>query len=109
MATLYITEYTRLARDNLQNAMPAGAEPGITQTLPIGDESVPSRMFLAAAQFVRVIADEPCHLAFGDDPTADTSCMLLPTNEPEFVARLLIAASERLARLARRIVPVGEP
>lgn len=98
MATLYITEYARMARDNLQNAVPAGEEPGLMQTVPIGEKSTPSKPFAATAQFLRVVADGPCKLAFGDDPTADQGCMLLPPDRPEIFG--LSRAGLRVAVIA---------
>lgn len=75
----------------------AGEEPGVTHTVPIGLSSAPSRVFSDTARFVRLMADEPCHLAFGDDPTADTSCMPLAANEPELFG---VAAGMRVAVIA---------
>lgn len=100
MARLYITEYARMARDNVQNVVGAGEEPGLAQTVTIGEESERSKAFAGSAQFVRLIADEPCHIAFGDDPTADRGCMLLPADKPELFGlgrggmRLAVIAEE---------------
>lgn len=98
MPTLYIIEYARQARDNLQNPVGAGEEPGLAQTVPFGEKSNLSKPFASTAQFVRLIADEPCHIAFGDDPTADKGCTLLPADKPEIFG--LSRAGLRVAVIA---------
>ena len=83
MATLYITEYARAARDNLQNILPCGVEPGVYDWVPIGNKSAVSAPLLASTSFVRLMADEYCKVAFGEDPNATASSMPLAPFHPE--------------------------
>jgi len=46
--------------------------------------SVQSSAFGASTHLVRLVATTNCYVAFGTDPTADTSSLLLIANVPEF-------------------------
>lgn len=83
MGTLYITEYARAGRDSLQNVLPCGEEPGATMVVGISARSTPSFQLGSATKFVRLMADEPCHVQFGEEPTADQICMMLAPFHPE--------------------------
>lgn len=97
MGTLYITEYARAARDNLQNTLPCGEEPGATYCVEISSKSAASEPFAKSTRFVRLMADEPCHIVFSDDPVARVWSMPLAPYHPEIFG---VSPGLRLAVIA---------
>ena len=80
-----ISEYDRLARDNLNDSIPTGNEPGlVTQQLTPGGASVQSAEFAENARFIRVHTDVAVRFAFGKNPTASASSPRLGPGSTEF-------------------------
>jgi hypothetical protein len=58
--------------------------PGITQKVNIGSASTMSDVL--GTGVVRLLATADCHVAFGTAPDADSTCLFLPANMPEYFA-----------------------
>jgi hypothetical protein len=58
--------------------------PGVTVKVAIGSASAASAVL--GAGIVRLLSTADCHIAFGTNPTADTTCLFLPGNVPEYFA-----------------------
>lgn len=87
MATLYISEYARLATDAANNVLPITYEPPLAeQTRSISGTSAQSSAFNAGTRFIRVHTDAICSVLVGNDPTATTSNQRLPADRTEFYA-----------------------
>lgn len=85
MATLYITEYDRLAKEDYGPPVPTGMEPSLgDQTVPISGTSAQSATLNEKTRFVMVHTDVVCHIAFADNPTATTSNRRLPADSTIF-------------------------
>jgi hypothetical protein len=85
MATVYITEYARQARDASGFQMVVADEPPVTsQTVTIGGSSVQSNAFNDLTRFVRVSTDAICSIAFGTNPTATAAARRMPANTTEY-------------------------
>jgi hypothetical protein len=78
MSTLYVTELTMFTAEPGLPSMPPLAE----QTVAIGSTSAQSAPFGASTTRVRLTADVSCSVAWGADPTATASNMLLAANTP---------------------------
>ena len=85
MATLYITEYARVAFDpNGPLAMPE-EPPLASQTVAIGSGSVASNAFNVATRFVRLNTDAACSIQFGfPTPTAVATTARMAANQTEY-------------------------
>ncbi len=84
MATLYVTEYARVAFDpNGPLAMPE-EPPLASQTIAIGSGSVASAAFNVATRFVRLNTDAVCSVAFGNSPTATAIVARMSANQTEY-------------------------
>lgn len=80
MATLYVTQYKQVARDSMGGVMPFPMEPSLgTITVPIEPGSKASVPFVGGTHFVMLVADETCHVVFGeaDDLEAKGSDLLI--------------------------------
>lgn len=84
MATLYVSEFSRLA--NI-----AGKLTGVALTAPVAEQTVAidvgstqSAAFNAATKVIRVHADAVCSISVGSDPTATASLMRLAQNQTEY-------------------------
>lgn len=85
MATVYITEYARQARDDRGQPINAGEEPPLAvQTVAIGGASVQSATLNAKTRFVRVHTDAICSILFGSDPTATAASPRFSANQTEY-------------------------
>jgi len=85
MATLYITEYARLADDEPGRTIQAGQEPPVNEyTISITGSSQPSLTFHQSTRFVMIGTDAVCHIAFGDDPVASSANRRLPADSTVF-------------------------
>lgn len=84
MATLWITEYTRLAYEGSGASVLVGKEPSKTQTLAIVGASGASTAFRADTRFVRMHTDTACYVGFGDAPVATSGSMRMAANQTEF-------------------------
>lgn len=71
---LDISEYQALARDDLGNVIPTGAEPSrIVQQVAAGVASTQSQPFGDTTRFVRLHTDTPIRFAVGVDPVASAA------------------------------------
>ena len=70
MATAYITEYARLARDARDCDVPVGEEPAVATQKVTFTTSTQSTAFNAATRFVLIDFEDAGHVAFGTNPTA---------------------------------------
>lgn len=84
MATLYITQYARLAIDPAGQPVLVGMEPSNTITVAIGGSSTQSATIQGGTKFVRLHTDTICNIAVGTNPTATTSGLRLAANQTEF-------------------------
>lgn len=85
MATLYISEYSDLAKTSVDFKFQAPQEPALAdQTVTISGTSAQSSAFNANTRLVMVVTDTACHIIFGSSPTATTSKKLLPANVPMY-------------------------
>lgn len=85
MATLYITEYERMATDADGRPMPvAGREIIAHQTRSLSSSSAQSSAFNARTKYVRLFTDTACFVLFGANPTATTSHIPLAANATEY-------------------------
>ena len=73
MATLYIREYAKLAKDADGNTIEAGEEPAIADQTVTFTTSAQSAAFNRSTRFVLLKADADAHILFGANPTATTS------------------------------------
>ena len=83
MATLHITEYTRLASVRPGGSAPVAQEPGVTQLVTYTTTTA-SNAFAADTRFIRVIASAKAHLLFGVSPTAAASDPYIAADAPEY-------------------------
>tara|TARA_B100000214_G_C23950626_1_gene620304 strand:- start:1371 stop:1649 length:279 start_codon:yes stop_codon:yes gene_type:complete len=60
-----------------------GLRPGVTQKLNTNNSSTASTAFGVGTEYVRVVGDANCHIAFGAAPTASATSFLLPSGEIE--------------------------
>lgn len=97
MATVYISEYSVLARDEKGMAVPVGIEPPLAeQTVAIG-VAAQSAAFNAETKYIRVHTDAICSIAFGANPTATTSNKRLAANSTEYFG---VKAGDKLSVIA---------
>ena len=84
MATLYVTEYSRMAIEAAGAPVLVGQEPSVTQTIAIAGVSA-SATLRTDTKFVRLHTDIICNVVFGPSPqVATTSNMRLAANQTEF-------------------------
>ena len=82
MATLWCTEYERLAV--AENGVMCGYEPSLTTQMVTFTGATPSAKFNRATRFVRLYASADCRVAFGPDRIASASSMPLTAKVAEF-------------------------
>ena len=58
--------------------------PKTTQKVTSSGSSVQSSAFGAHIEYVRIVADADCHIAFGVNPTATTSTIYVPADDIEY-------------------------
>jgi hypothetical protein len=81
MATLWIIEYERMARDADGHIIPVGMEPAVAvQAVATSGTSAQSAALNERTRFVALITDAASNFLFGDDPTADAGDPLLPAS-----------------------------
>ena len=85
MATMYIAEYQRQARDADGNVLPVGEEPATTtQAVTYTATAGASTAFLDSTTFVRISLDAAGFVLFGASPTAVTGTHTpMAANVPE--------------------------
>ena len=85
MATLYITEHTQLANADFGGAIQAPLEPHVAeQTVAIGASSEQSNPMQNSTRLIRVHTDAACHIAIGENPTANTLKRRMIADSTEF-------------------------
>lgn len=85
MATLYLTQYDQLAKEEYGPPVPTGQEPSLGDSvLAISGANEVSPTLHPRTRFVMVHTDVVCHIAFGTDPTATTSNRRLPADSTIF-------------------------
>lgn len=85
MATVYVTEYARQARDAAGFTMVVADEPPLAnQTVAISASSVQSSAFNASTRFIRVSTDAVCSIEIGANPTASATTRRMPANTTEY-------------------------
>lgn len=68
MATLYVVEYAKLAKEDYGDAIQAGEEPALAEyTIPIGSSSSAPIAFQKDTRFVMLHTDAICHIGIGGD------------------------------------------
>jgi hypothetical protein len=85
MASLYITEYQRMATDGVGRQTPVGYEPALaTQKVTISGVSAQSAAFNTKTTFVRLHTDAICSIVFGSNPTAAVTDPRMPLDAVEY-------------------------
>jgi hypothetical protein len=84
MATLYITEFANIGRDQGQGVQATSLPPVAEQTIAIGVASAQSGAFSGATNFIRAHADSICSIAVSVNPTAIASNARLAANQTEY-------------------------
>lgn len=84
MATLYITEFQRMADDDRSVAQMAEMPPVAQQTVAIGGTSAQSSAFNTLTRFIRVHTDSYCSIEFGADPTATAAKARMAADSTEY-------------------------
>ena len=98
MATLFVTEYARAARDGDGRTLPTGEEPAIaTQTISLGASSASIAANLnASTRLVRLHTDAACSFVFAKTPTATTDDARLAADQSEWRGVSAIGVAEGL-------------
>ena len=84
MATLYITEFANIGRDQGQGVPATPLPPVAEQTLAIGSASAQSGPFNPATNFIRAHVDATCSIAVGANPTAAAGSARMAANQTEY-------------------------
>ena len=84
MATLYITEFANIGRDQGHGVQATSLPPVAEQTIAIGVASAQSGAFNAATNFIRAHADSVCSIAVGVNPTATAANARMAANQTEY-------------------------
>ena len=85
MATLYITEYARLADDEPGRTIQAGQEPPLFEhKITIGSTSAQTPAFKVSTRVLMVHCDAICHIAINEDPQASSANRRLPADSTVF-------------------------
>lgn len=84
MATMIISEYARMSRDDTGNLVPVGEEPAVATQVVSFTTSTASAAFNANTEFIRVIADAKAHFAIAASPTATANSPYIASNTPEY-------------------------
>lgn len=86
MATVDITEYDKLASDNLGARIAAGVEPArIVQQIAVSGVSAACPVeFEGNTRFVRVHTDVTIRIAFGKNPVASSASQRMPAGATEY-------------------------
>lgn len=101
MGTLYITEYTHIARDKNGSVIQAGLEDGVSTTNQVVTTSATtaqSAAFQTDTTLIRVVSTAIEHLEFGANPTAvvATSTTKIEADTPEFFG---VAGGQKVAAI----------
>lgn len=84
---MWVSEYVAIGGPAGVNAQIA-QEPVVTDQTPVNfaGGATQSAVFNSKTNFVRIVCDTQCSVAFGTNPTATTSSKLLPALIPEYFA-----------------------
>jgi hypothetical protein len=84
MATLYITEFANIGRDQGHGVQATSLPPVAEQTIAIGVASAQSGAFNGATNFIRAHTDSVCSIAVGVNPTATAGNARMAANQTEY-------------------------
>lgn len=87
MATMYVTEYAEIARDDKDTVVNVGKEPALAiQAVSFTADSAAgtSAAFDGRTRFVRIVCDAAANIVFGTAPTAVTTDSPIAANVPEY-------------------------
>ena len=82
-----------------------GLKPTTVQMLASGGTSGQSSAFGSYTYYVRVCADADCHILFGSNPTATSSSIFIPLDQPEIFK---VSPGEKLAAIGSANVSITE-
>ena len=81
-------------------------KPGTTQKVsPSGSSAATATAFGSQTEYVRVAADADVHIKFGASPTATSSDIFLPADQPEIFK---VSPGEKMAAIGTGNVSVTE-
>jgi len=93
MATVYISEYDEIDRQDGM-AVQVAKEPSLTtQSFPYTSSNA-SLAFSSKTSFIRIIVDADARLVFGDNPTATKASLFLPSGVSEYFG---VVAGQKVA------------
>ncbi len=94
MATLWIREYSSLAR---RGSVAAAMEPGLDQSAVTFTTSQQSAAFAAGTTFVAMIGSAAFHYVVGSNPTATTNALKVPADT---LVHIGVTAGQKVAVVA---------
>ena len=94
MATLWIREYSSLAR---RGSVPVPMEPGVDQATVTFSTTTPSAPFAAGTTFITMIGSAAFHYVVGSNPTATTGALKWPADTPLYLG---VTAGQKVAVVA---------
>lgn len=101
MATLYITEFSGIG--NQTERVQAPRAPTASQEVAVGVASASSSTFNASTTLVRLFADVPCFVSFGDAPDAETDTRIaLAAESVEYVC-VSLSSGQKVAVVERTL------
>ena len=85
MATLKISEYAEMAKDESGDNIAVAMEPAIAEQTVTFTTAAASAAFNSRTKFIRVVADAKAHFKVGGSPANPTAnSPYLPANLPEY-------------------------
>ena len=82
-----------------------GLRPTTVQMMSSSGTSSQSSAFAAYTYYVRICADADCHILFGSNPTATSSSIFIPADQPEIFK---VNPGEKVAAIGSANVSVSE-
>ena len=82
-----------------------GLRPTTVQMMSSSGTSSQSSAFAAYTYYVRICADADCHILFGSSPTAASSSIFIPADQPEIFK---VNPGEKVAAIGSANVSVSE-
>ena len=83
-----------------------GLRPTKTQKIASGgSSSAVADVFGTQTEYVRIAADADCHILFGSNPTATSSSIFIPLDQPEIFK---VSPGEKLAAIGSANVSITE-
>ena len=82
-----------------------GLKPTTVQMLASRGTSGQSSAFGGQTEYVRICADADCHVLFGSNPTATSSSIFIPLDQPEIFK---VSPGEKLAAIGSANVSITE-